>query len=62
MSDSIEFSGLILNRAKKEKTAQKADKKGAVHAPFSENGKTTNLCFTSLDSRLLPLFQWLLSL
>ncbi|GFD88017.1 hypothetical protein KUL152_02430 [Tenacibaculum sp. KUL152] len=62
MSDSREFSGLILNRVKKEKAAQKADKKEAIHAPFSENGKTTNLRFTSLNSRLLTLFQWLLSL
>ena len=48
MSDSREFSGLILNRVKKEKAAQKADKKEAIHAPFTENGKTTNLALLLL--------------
>jgi hypothetical protein len=34
MSDFREFSGLILNRVKKEKTAQKADKKRGDTRPF----------------------------
>ena len=34
MSESREFSGLILNRVKKEKTAQKADKKKRRYTPL----------------------------